>query len=56
MKFNVCGALFFGHFPRLKPNMVIMAEGGFEPQKSPSKTLEGASRVIRLLTFIVSLI
>ena len=31
-----------------------MAEGGFEPRKSPSITLGGASRATRLLTFIDS--
>lgn len=33
-----------------------MAEGGFDPRKSPSKTLAGANRATRLLTFIDSLI
>lgn len=33
-----------------------MAEGGFEPRKSPSKTLGGASRATRVLTSIDSLI
>lgn len=36
--------------------IVTMAEGGFEPQKSPLKTLKGASKATRLLTFIDSLI